>query len=128
MSKERLEEIAYNVGVSLDGEKALMSSDDYDFLYNYAIQQTERVEELEKQNKHYQDMLVKIFKIVQNHQIMKISDEDYADAAIFLYKWIYDTGAIDHQKHFSELHGHDEFDSHQISLLLKRHLEETKWF
>ena len=47
MSKERLEEIAYNVGVSIDGEKALMSSDDYDFLYNYAREQSERVEELE---------------------------------------------------------------------------------
>jgi len=46
MSKERLEEIAYNVGISLDGEKALMSSDDYDFLYNYAKEQAERVLEL----------------------------------------------------------------------------------
>ena len=47
--KERLEEIAYNVGVSLDGEKALMSSDDYDFLYNYALEQAERVQELERE-------------------------------------------------------------------------------
>ena len=45
---ERLEEIAYNVGVSLDGEKAIMSSDDYDFLYSYALQQAERVQELEQ--------------------------------------------------------------------------------
>ena len=81
-------------------------------------------EELREQNERYQDMLVKIFKIVQNHQIMKISDEDYADAATILYKWIYDTGAIDHEKHFSELHGHDEFDSHQISLLLKKHIDK----
>ncbi|HSH26063.1 MAG TPA: hypothetical protein VLA13_11105 [Massilibacterium sp.] len=50
MSKERLEDIVYNVGVSLDGEKAIVSGEHYDFLYNYAIQQTERVEELEEIN------------------------------------------------------------------------------
>jgi|SRR5690625_797533 len=54
MSKERLEEIAYNVGVSIDGEKALMSSDDYDFLYNYAKEQAERVQELENHLKLYE--------------------------------------------------------------------------
>ena len=48
MGKERLKDIAYNVGISADGEKALMSSDDYDFLYNYAKEQAERVEELEE--------------------------------------------------------------------------------
>mgnify|MGYP001268909026 CR=1 FL=1 len=47
MGKERLKDIAYNVGISADGEKALMSSDDYDFLYNYALEQAERVQELE---------------------------------------------------------------------------------
>jgi len=47
MGKERLKDIAYNVGISADGEKALMSSDDYDFLYNYAKEQAERVQELE---------------------------------------------------------------------------------
>ena len=44
---KRLEEIAYNVGISIDGEKALMSSDDYDFLYSYAEKQAERAQELE---------------------------------------------------------------------------------
>src|SRR5690625_727882 len=48
VSKKKLEEIAYNVGISIDGEKALMSSDDYDFLYNYAKEQAERVQELKR--------------------------------------------------------------------------------
>ena len=83
--------------------------------------QKNAIKRTKAQNKRYRDMLVKIFKIVQNHQITKISDEDYADAATLLYKWIYDTGVIDHEKHFSEVHGHDEFDSYQINLLLKKH-------
>ena len=68
MSKERLEEIAYNVGISLDGDKALMSSDDYDFLYNYALEQAERVEKLEKENKRYREALEEIMKIQENHE------------------------------------------------------------
>ena len=68
MSKERLEELAYNVGISLDGEKALMSSDDYDFLYNYALEQAERVEKLEKENKRYREALEEIMKIQENHE------------------------------------------------------------
>lgn len=48
--KERFEKLAYNVGISLEGEKVMVSSEHYDFLYNYAVQQTERVEELEKIN------------------------------------------------------------------------------
>ena len=55
MSKERFEELAYNVGISLDGEKALMSSDDYDFLYNYALQQAERVQKLENKLENVMD-------------------------------------------------------------------------
>src|SRR5690625_8036278 len=48
VSKKKLEEIAYNVGISIDGDKALMSSDDYDFLYRYALEQAERVQELKR--------------------------------------------------------------------------------
>lgn len=62
--KERLQEIAYNVGVSLDGEKAIMSSDDYDFLYNYALQQTERVRELEELEQEYADLNSDFTKLV----------------------------------------------------------------
>src|SRR5690625_4097745 len=67
MSKERLEEIAYNVGISLDGEKALMSSDDYDFLYNYALEQAERVQELEDELQELKKKLLTLTK--ENNQV-----------------------------------------------------------
>lgn len=108
-----------------------MTYEELKYAYMKKVQRVHELEDAvesykmaEEQNKRYRDMLVKIFKIVQNHQIMKISDEDYADAATFLYKWIYDTGAIDREKHFSEVHGHDEFDSHQINLLFKEHMSQ----
>lgn len=75
--KERFEELAYNVGISLDGEKALMSSDDYDFLYNYALEQAERVELLEIENKLLNDILTTLEKqdiiklLYQNVRLIK---------------------------------------------------------
>ena len=46
---ERLEEIAYHVAPTSDGN-VVMSGEDYVFLYEYAVEQTERVEELEEEN------------------------------------------------------------------------------
>lgn len=81
MSKERLEEIAYNVGISLDGEKALMSSDDYDFLYNYALQQAERVNELEVWYHSYH-------KEAKLNNILKIQNKRYREALKSIYEII----------------------------------------
>lgn len=76
MSKERLEELAYNVAATTDG-KAIMSGVDYSFLYEYALEQAERVQELEtyvetgayiqrklrKENKRYREGITEAMKL-----------------------------------------------------------------
>ena len=80
MSKERLEEIVYNVGVSLDGEKVIVSGEHYDFLYNYAIQQTERVEELEEINT---DAITQIDVMQKRNERLERQNKRYREALEF---------------------------------------------
>ena len=91
MSKERLEEIAYNVGVSLDGEKAIMSSDDYDFLYNYALQQAERVQELEtfkeEMENRYKIWHIGAKKSLAEKEELKQQNKRYREALEEIANW-----------------------------------------
>lgn len=71
MSKERLEEIPYNVGYSLnDNENVLIKEDDYKWLY----EQAERVQELEKKNDRLKQEAD--FWRVEDREMMRLSHEN----------------------------------------------------
>ena len=90
------------------------------------IEQAEQVQELEEENKRYREILLKIFKVTQNHQIEKISDYTFSRAGMLFYEWIGPSGAIDLDRYCDEVDGHDDYDCYSIERMIDEMIKECK--
>src|SRR5690625_3108565 len=91
-----------------------------------AVKTAEKLHYEQQQNKRYRELLLKIFKVTQNHQIEKISDYAFSRAGMLFYEWLGASGAIDLDRYCDEVNGHDNYDEYNIERMIDKMIKARK--